>query len=83
MDRLIRIIFKRPDIPRSTDGTSKQDDEEDDGNVKYITEFGLPQHDQQDCPLFSKLPGEIRDRIFFFALSCYDNPAQLWDKNTT
>ena len=37
----------------------------------------LPFDSQDNCELFEKLPGEVRDRIYTFALSYYDDPDQL------
>lgn len=50
--------------------------------MNHITAFELPCAGQADSPLFD-LPGEIRDKIFTFTLNCYDNPAKLWDKDTS
>jgi len=43
-----------------------------------------PEHynDQEQSPLFSKLPGEIRDRIFTYALADYEDTSKSYDNNT-
>ena len=50
--------------------------------MEHITVFKLPCHEQSGSSLFSYFPGEVRDRIFAFALSCHENPKKLWDKDT-
>ncbi len=39
--------------------------------------------DEQSTSLFfNYFPGEVRDKIFTFALNCYEDPKNLWDKDT-
>ncbi|KAI1617314.1 hypothetical protein EDD36DRAFT_431063 [Exophiala viscosa] len=51
--------------------------------MNRITAFKLPCNEQLGCTLFDNFPGEIRDRIFTFALSCYDDQARKWDRNSS
>jgi hypothetical protein len=51
--------------------------------MDHPTAFRLPCHDQSDCSLFHSLPGEVRDKIFTFALNCYQNPLKEWYKDTS
>ena len=39
--------------------------------------FQLPFEDQGNSDFFERLPGEVRDRIYTFALSSYADPDQL------
>ncbi len=45
--------------------------------MENISSFSLPLDRQDNCDFFQKLPGEVRDRIYSFALSSYDDPDKL------
>lgn len=51
--------------------------------MNHITAFELPCIDQSASTLFAELPGEVRDRIFTYVLSCYENTAKTWDTNSS
>ena len=51
--------------------------------MNHITAFELPCADQSLSVLFRDLPGEVRDRIFTYVLSCYENLAKVWDKDSS
>ena len=44
--------------------------------------FKQPRHEQLSSIFFDYFPGEVRDKIFTFALNCYEDPKKLWDINT-
>jgi hypothetical protein len=44
--------------------------------------FKLPRSDQSSSVLFSLVPGEVRDKIFTYALLCHEDLNRLWDKDT-
>ncbi|KIW59021.1 hypothetical protein PV05_03505 [Exophiala xenobiotica] len=51
--------------------------------MDHVTTFQLPRSEQRESPLFNgKIPGEIRDRILAFTLSCYNSP-KAWDKDSS
>jgi hypothetical protein len=45
--------------------------------MDHLSSPKLPLNEQDNCDLFEKLPGEVRDRIYTFALSCFDDPDEL------
>lgn len=50
--------------------------------MEYIKVFQNTANEQSGCPLFEVLPGEIRDRIFFFVLKPFDNDSKAYDEDT-
>lgn len=40
-----------------------------------------PQADQKQSPLFSKIPGEVRNKIFKYALTSYEDQSRLYDED--
>ena len=42
-----------------------------------------PPLDQSQSPLFGKIPGEIRNKIFTYALSIYEDQSRAYDENTS
>jgi hypothetical protein len=49
--------------------------------MEHRTTFSNPLADQSDSPLFSVLPGEVRDRIFEYALRSYDDTSNAYSKD--
>ena len=47
--------------------------------MRHVSAFTKPLADQSSSPLFGVLPGEVRDRIFQFALCSYDDTSKLYD----
>ncbi|KAJ9628341.1 hypothetical protein H2204_009316 [Knufia peltigerae] len=53
------------------------------GEMDYINQFQLPSNAQANSPLFDgTIPGEIRDRIFAFTLSCFESQ-KAWDRDSS
>jgi hypothetical protein len=46
--------------------------------MERLTSFQQPCNAQDECALFQRFPAEIRDRIYGFALSYYDDPGRLY-----
>lgn len=46
------------------------------------TTFTQPLASQSGSPLFTTLPGEVRDRIFAYALRSHDDDAHAYDADT-
>ncbi|KAI9651737.1 MAG: hypothetical protein M1831_000487 [Alyxoria varia] len=44
--------------------------------------WSLPPSDQSECPLFSTIPGELRDIIFDYALSEYEDTSRPYNEQT-
>ena len=53
------------------------------GSMDRLTSFDQPRETQSQSPFFAVLPGEVRDRIYTYALSCSNDQAQTWDKNSS
>lgn len=47
--------------------------------MNHVSVFSKPRADQSDSPLFSTLPGEVRDRIFEYTLHSYEDTSHLYD----
>jgi hypothetical protein len=47
-----------------------------------LTTFEKPQAAQAESPLFSVLPGEVRDKIFDYCLITYEDLSETYDQNT-
>lgn len=45
--------------------------------MQQLTSFSRPREAQDDCVLFKKIPAEVRDCIYGFALSYYDDSDRL------
>ncbi|ORY58829.1 uncharacterized protein BCR38DRAFT_446720 [Pseudomassariella vexata] len=50
--------------------------------MNHIQSFHLPRTSQTLSPLFTKLPGELRDSIYTYVLASYPDPSRSYDKNT-
>ncbi|ETN38984.1 uncharacterized protein HMPREF1541_07026 [Cyphellophora europaea CBS 101466] len=47
-----------------------------------LSRFKKPAADQSGSPLFSILPGEVRDKVFEYALLSYEDTSHLYDEET-
>ena len=47
-----------------------------------LSRFKKPAADQSGSPLFSILPGEVRDKVFEYALLSYEDTTHLYDEET-
>jgi hypothetical protein len=48
----------------------------------HLSDFSSPTLSQELSPLFTAIPGELRDRIFDFALCDYEDKSRLYDVET-
>lgn len=51
--------------------------------MDHLTAFKSSQKDQSESSLFTILPGEIRDRVYSYALSLYNSENEVWHKNSS
>lgn len=71
------ILFRRPRrSPR------RQPEVAEHADISRIESFKLPCDDQDASPLFSVLPGEVRDLIYAYALSDFEDLTQPYDLET-
>lgn len=60
----------------------RQPEVHEDVDLRRVESFELPYDDQYSSPLFSVLPGEIRDLIYRYALSDYEDMTRAYDHET-
>ena len=70
------------EVSDDSDSYSGVHDDEEDTPVHFIEFDAAKCLPQKESPLFSSFPGEIRDLIFRYALSDYEDMSELFDENT-
>lgn len=78
MDYLYQLLARyfsptAPSLPKSKSASLAK--------MERRSTFTKPRADQTDCPLFGVLPGEVRDRIFEYALRSFDDTCNAYSKD--